>query len=235
MKIDSSFNEKNVYNTSSNTSNDALSKVKFKNMLAELLAATGTTEDEDTTTTDDTTSSIAGGMGAFPMMGMRMMPPPPPPPETDKVDLEELIDQALAAGKITAAQAEEYKALLSEMDESFADEASAASLTQIFQILQAYLPAPGSEDEEELSGIQKTPEEMEEQRLADLEAAITAAKEAGELTDEQYTLISEFLAAQKNFAEMMTALRPEMPDFADEETDTTVASTEETTDATTES
>jgi hypothetical protein len=234
MKIDSSYNEQNVYNTNNNNTN-ALNSAKFKSMLAELLAATESTEDESSDMTDNTTASVAGGMGAFPMMGMGMMPPPPPPPGTDKVDLEDLIDQALAAGKITAAQAEEYKALLAQMDDSFADEASAASLTQIFQILQAYLPAPGSKEDEEVAGVQKTPEEIEEQRLADLEEAIAAAKEAGELTDEQYELISEFLATQKNFAEMMTALRPELPEFANEETNTIVASTEETTDSTTES
>lgn len=225
MKIDNSFNEKNVYNTNSTNNSDALSKVKFRNMLAELLASTETTDEEEETTTETTTASLAGGIGAFPMMGMRMMPPPPPPPDENKIDLEALIDQALAAGKITAAEAEEYKALLTEMDESFADEASAAQLTEIFQILQSYLPDPGSEENEEVVGVQKTPEEMEEARTAALEAAIAAAKEAGELTDEQYTLISEFLATQKNFAEMMSALRPEQLELADEETATTSTET----------
>ena len=95
MKIDNSFNEKNIYNTTSTNNSDALSKVKFRNMLAELLASTETTDEEEDTTKKTTTASLAGGIGAFPMMGMRMMPPPPP--ETVKFDLEELIEKAIEA------------------------------------------------------------------------------------------------------------------------------------------
>ncbi len=107
MKIGSNnYNDQNVYNSSNINSNNsgsetALNKVKFNNMLAELLA--NTTDEENDTTVDTLSVSTTNSISFFPGAGMFTPPAPPPPPSEGKqVDLTELIEQAVASGKITA-------------------------------------------------------------------------------------------------------------------------------------